>query len=121
MHPLKGLGAYRPHKASTSFLMVLLAVVAVAAPAAAQAAPKRIVALTPFGANTLVKLGVEPVGVGQTLGGQDRLSPKLKGVEIVAVPHANEDDIPSLTEYLRTNPDLGLDLGGAQWPHPHLG
>ena len=23
---------------------------------------------------------------------------------IIAVPHANEDDIPSLTEYLRTNP-----------------
>ena len=23
---------------------------------------------------------------------------------IVAVPHANEEDIPSLTEYLRTNP-----------------
>ncbi len=23
---------------------------------------------------------------------------------IIAVPHANEEDIPSLTEYLRTNP-----------------
>ena len=71
----------------------------------ATAAPKRIVALTPFGANTLVKLGVKPVGVGQTLGGADRLSPKLKGVEVLPLSHPNG---PNLEQLASLDPDLVL-------------
>ena len=45
-----------------------------------EAAPKRIVALTPFTANTVADLGVRPVAIGQMLGGDDRWSPRLRGV-----------------------------------------
>ena len=51
-------------------LLAIVALVALAAPA--QGAPKRIVALTPFTANTLAELGVRPVGVGFVLGGAER-------------------------------------------------
>jgi len=86
-------------------LLVALVVVALWAPAVAQAAPKRIVALTPFGANTLVKLGVKPVGVGQTLGGNERLSPKLKGVDVLPLSHPNG---PNLEQLASLDPDLVL-------------
>ena len=75
-------------------------------PSSAQAAPpKRIVALTPFAANTLVKLGVEPVGIGQTLGGQERFSPKLKGVTTLPLSHPNG---PNLEQLASLDPDLVL-------------
>jgi iron complex transport system substrate-binding protein len=73
-------------------------------PTTAQAA-QRIVALTPFSANTLVKLGVEPVGVGQTLGGKDRLSPKLDGVTVLPLSHPNG---PNLEQLASLDPDLVL-------------
>ena len=72
-------------------------------PPSAQAAPQRIVALTPFTANTLVKLGVMPVGVGQTLGGNERLSPKLKGVPVLPLSHPNG---PNLEQLASLDPDL---------------
>jgi iron complex transport system substrate-binding protein len=72
-------------------------------PAAAQAAPQRIVALTPFTANTLVKLGVKPVGIGQSLGGQERFSPKLKGVPVLPLSHPNG---PNLEQLASLDPDL---------------
>jgi iron complex transport system substrate-binding protein len=75
-----------------------------ASAAAAQSSPpKRIVALTPFVANTLVKLGVTPVGVGQTLGGNERLSPKLKGVPVLPLSHPNG---PNLEQLASLDPDL---------------
>ncbi len=73
------------------------------AAAAPHSTPKRIVALTPFAANTLVKLGVMPVGVGQTLGGNERLSPKLKGVPVLPLSHPNG---PNLEQLASLNPDL---------------
>ncbi len=73
-------------------------------PAGAQAAPpKRIVALTPFTANTLAKLGVKPVGIGQTLGGAERFSPKLKGVPTLPLSHPNG---PNLEQLASLDPDL---------------
>ncbi|MGC1852204.1 MAG: ABC transporter substrate-binding protein [Solirubrobacterales bacterium] len=72
-------------------------------PVNAQAAAQRIVALTPFAANTLVKLGVKPVGVGQTLGGNDRISPKLKGVPVLPLSHPNG---PNLEQLASLDPDL---------------
>jgi iron complex transport system substrate-binding protein len=85
-------------------IAVLLALVALALPAVSQAAPpKRIVALTPFAANTLAKLGVTPIGIGQTLGGAERFSPKLKGVTVLPLSHPNG---PNLEQLASMDPDL---------------
>ncbi len=80
-----------------------LAVLALVLPAAAAAEPQRIVALTPFAANTLAKLGVTPVGVGQTLGGETRLSPKLKDVTVLPLSHPNGANLEQLASL---DPDL---------------
>lgn len=87
-----------------SLLAVLLVLGVLALPASAQAAP-RIVALTPFGANTLAKLGVKPVAVGQTLGGRERISPKLKGVPVLTLSHPNG---PNLEQLASLEPDIVL-------------
>lgn len=87
-----------------SLLAVLLALGVLTLPASAQAAP-RIVALTPFGANTLAKLGVKPVAVGQTLGGRERISPKLKGVPVLTLSHPNG---PNLEQLASLEPDIVL-------------
>jgi iron complex transport system substrate-binding protein len=86
-----------------TLLGLLLAALLV--PAGAAAKPPRIVALTPFGANTLAKLGVRPVGVGQTLGGRERLSPKLKGVPVLPLSHPNG---PNLEQLASLEPDVVL-------------
>jgi iron complex transport system substrate-binding protein len=80
-----------------------LAALALGAPA--QAAPKRIAALTPFTANTLAELGVRPVAIGQTLGGHDRLDPRLKKVPTLALSHPNG---PNLEQLALRNPQLVL-------------
>jgi iron complex transport system substrate-binding protein len=87
-----------------SLLPVLLLLSVFVLPASAQAAP-RIVALTPFGANTLAKLGVKPVAVGQTLGGRERISPKLKGVPVLTLSHPNG---PNLEQLASLEPDIVL-------------
>ncbi|HEX7278222.1 MAG TPA: ABC transporter substrate-binding protein [Solirubrobacterales bacterium] len=87
-----------------SFLLAALLLTALALPASAQAA-QRIVALTPFGANTLAKLGVKPVAVGQTLGGRERISPKLKGVPVLPLSHPNG---PNLEQLASLDPDVVL-------------
>jgi len=87
-----------------SALTALLVLALLVVPASAQAAP-RIVALTPFGANTLAKLGVKPVAVGQTLGGRERISPKLKGVPVLTLSHPNG---PNLEQLASLEPDIVL-------------
>lgn len=87
-----------------TLLALLVAALVVVLPASAQAAP-RIVALTPFGANTLAKLGVRPVAVGQTLGGRERISPKLKGVPVLTLSHPNG---PNLEQLASLEPDVVL-------------
>lgn len=87
-----------------SLLLFALALAVLVLPASAQAAP-RIVALTPFGANTLAKLGVKPVAVGQTLGGRERISPKLKGVPVLTLSHPNG---PNLEQLASLEPDVVL-------------
>ncbi len=82
---------------------LLLLALALALPAAGRAAPQRIVALTPFAANTLARLGVTPVGVGETLGGAERFSPKLKGVPRLPLSHPNG---PNLEQLASLDPDL---------------
>jgi iron complex transport system substrate-binding protein len=81
---------------------VALAVVA-AAPAGA--APRRVVALTPFTANTLAALDVRPVGIGAVLGGAERLSPKLAGVPRLPLSHPNG---PNLEQLAQLRPQLVL-------------
>ncbi len=78
---------------------------AVAAPSAAAAPPKRIVTLTPFTANTVAELGVKPVGVGLVLGGSDRINPRLKGVKVLPLSHPNG---PNMEQLATLNPDLVL-------------
>lgn len=74
-----------------------------AASAAGAATPKRIVALTPFAANTLAKLGVEPVAIGQTVGGNERFAGRLKGVTVLPLSHPNG---PNLEQLVSLRPDL---------------
>ncbi|HEY4097120.1 MAG TPA: ABC transporter substrate-binding protein [Baekduia sp.] len=86
-----------------SAALVALPALALAAPAGA--APTRIAALTPFTANTLAELGVRPVAIGQTLGGHDRLDPRLKGVPTLALSHPNG---PNVEQLAVRNPQLVL-------------
>jgi iron complex transport system substrate-binding protein len=71
----------------------------------AGAAPKRVVALSPFQANTLAAVGVRPVGVGELLGGRERLSPKLDGVPRLPLSHPNG---PNLEQIAQLEPQLVL-------------
>lgn len=95
----------------------LLAVVLVAlATPGASAAPKRIVALTPFGANTLADIGVRPVAIGEVVGAQPRLSPKLAGVRRLALSHPAG---PNLEQLAVLNPQLVLS--SSAWRRGHAG
>jgi len=95
--------ARRASMGGGAFAVVGVAV-ALLAPVA-EAAPKRIVALAPFTANTLAGIGVKPVGVGQMLGGQKRLSPKLDGVRALPLSHPNG---PNMEQLARLSPQLVL-------------
>jgi iron complex transport system substrate-binding protein len=91
-----------PRRALLAAALALLALV-VAVPSAAQAAPKRIVALTPFSANTLAGLGVKPVGIGETLGGDKRYASNLKGAKRLTLSHPNG---PNMEELALLDPQL---------------
>ena len=90
-------------------LLKTIAVLALAllatGPPAAHAAPKRIVALTPFSANTLAGLGVEPVAVGETLAGKERFASNLRGVDTLTLSHPNG---PNMEELALLDPQLVL-------------
>jgi iron complex transport system substrate-binding protein len=62
-----------------------------------------------WGGDMVTKAGGRLLTGGVTSSsGFERISDEVVVAEdpdvIIAVPHANEEDIPSLTEYLRTNP-----------------
>jgi iron complex transport system substrate-binding protein len=85
-------------------VLLSLLVCLIAAPAAPAAkAPKRVVALTPFAANTMAFLGTQPVAVGQTLGGDRRLAPVLTRTPKLKLVHPVG---PSLEQLVRRKPDL---------------
>jgi iron complex transport system substrate-binding protein len=90
-------------------LAVLIAAFA-AAPADAAQAPKRVVALTPFAANTMANLGVRPVAVGQTLGGDRRLAPVLNTTRKLKLSHPNG---PNLEQLVKLRPKLVFT--SSQW------
>jgi iron complex transport system substrate-binding protein len=92
-----------PRHSLPAAALTALALLALAIPA--QAAPKRIAALTPFTGNTLAEIGVRPVAIGQTLGGRDRIDPRLKGVPTLALSHPNG---PNVEQLAVRNPQLVL-------------
>jgi len=79
--------------------------VALLAGAPAAGAAERVVALTPFTANTLASVGFQPVGVGHVLGGADRFSSRLAGVPRLPMAHPNG---PNMEQLARLRPDLVL-------------
>jgi iron complex transport system substrate-binding protein len=91
------------HRSLTA--LTLGAVTALTAAAGATAAPKRVVTLTPFTANTTVALGVRPVAIGQIPGSNDRFSPKLSGVKVLPLSHPNG---PNMEQLAVLNPNLVL-------------
>ena len=90
--------------------MKLLAALATALCAAtfaatpAQAAP-RVAALTPFAASTITRLGVRPVAIGQTLGGNDQYLASLRGVPVLTLSHPLG---PNLEQLATHNPSIVL-------------
>jgi iron complex transport system substrate-binding protein len=90
-------------------LAFVLIAAALAAPASADA-PKRIVALTPFSANTLAALGVKPIAIGDTLGGDENFSRSLRNVRTLPLAHPNG---PNMEQLASLRP--GLVLSSPTW------
>jgi iron complex transport system substrate-binding protein len=89
--------------------MKLLAALAIALSTAVLAAPaqaaQRVAALTPFSASTITRLGVRPVVVGQTLGGNDQYTASLKNVPVLKLTHPLGPNMEQLASY---NPAIVL-------------
>ena len=81
-------------RAACLALMVLTA--AIAAPVADARAPKRIVALSPFSANTLSSIGVRPIAIGQSLGGRETFARELQDVRTLPLAHPNGPNMEQL-------------------------
>jgi len=95
----------RPLAALAALPLALVALLAPVQPADAAKSEKkpRIVALTPFSANTLVKLGVKPIAIGEGQGGA-KLDPKLKKVPTLPLSHAANG--PNLEQLAQYDPDI---------------
>lgn len=85
--------------------IALLGALLAAGPITAAGSKKRIVALTPFSANTLVNVGVKPVAIGAMAVGKKGISPKLKGVKQLALSHPNG---PNMEQIAQIDPDVVL-------------
>src|SRR6478609_10343511 len=89
--------------------MKLLATLAIAISTAVLAAPAqaapRVAALTPFAASTITRLGVRPVVIGQTLGGNDTYLASLRGVPVLTLSHPLGPNLEQLATY---NPSIVL-------------
>jgi iron complex transport system substrate-binding protein len=97
-----------PRLATRAVCLALVVVAAALAVPATAAAPKRIVALTPFSANTLASLGVKPIAIGQTLGGDENFLPALRGVRTLPLAHPNG---PNMEQLASLRPGLVLSSG----------
>jgi len=91
----------RPLRASLVAAVAAALALLAPLPAASAAAP-RVVALTPFTANTVAALGIRPVAIGQVLGGHDRIDRRLRGVKVLPLAHPNGANIEQLAA-LRPN------------------
>lgn len=85
-----------------------------ASKARSSATAKRIAALTPFSANVLASLGVRPVAVGETLGGDNRRAAGLRNVKVLPLSHPSG---PNLEQLATLNPDTVLS--GPAWRKGH--
>lgn len=85
--------------------IALVVALAAAGPISASVSKKRIVALTPFSANTLVNVGVKPIAIGAMAVGKKGISPKLKGVKQLALSHPNG---PNMEQVAQIDPDVVL-------------
>lgn len=101
-----------PHNSRPAFgvlaaltLVAALTIAIVAQPAMAKSGSKRVVALTPFGANTLVTTGNKPVAIGQMAIGKKGMSPKLKKVKQLPLSHPNG---PNMEQIAQIDPDVVL-------------
>ncbi len=105
---------YRRNRAAVftpALLLIVASALLVFAPlASAGKPPKRVVALTPFAANTMANLGVQPIAVGQTLGGDRRLAPVLNLTRKLTLTHPNG---PNLEELAKLRPKLVFT--SSQW------
>ena len=99
-----------PRLATRAACLALLILAATLAVPAVAAAPKRIVALTPFSANTLASLGVKPIAIGQTLGGDHNFAPSLRNVRTLPLAHPNG---PNMEQLASLRP--GLVLSSPTW------
>jgi iron complex transport system substrate-binding protein len=99
-----------PRLATRAACVALAVLAAVLAAPATAAAPKRIVALTPFSANTLASLGVKPIAIGQTLGGDENFLPSLRSVRTLPLAHPNG---PNMEQLASLRP--GLVLSSPTW------
>ena len=86
-----------------SLLLAVLAAFALAAPQADAAKRPKVVAISPFAAATMVQLGVKPVAIGQTLGGDRRKPAALNGVRVLKLSHPNG---PNLEQLARIRPKI---------------
>ena len=86
-------------------LAALVALIASLTLASAASAAPRVVALTPFTANTLAIFGVTPLAIGQTVGGNDHFSRNLREVKRLSLSHPNG---PNLEQVAVLNPQLVL-------------
>jgi iron complex transport system substrate-binding protein len=96
--------AGRRTRPAAALLATVVLLAALAAAPAAQAAP-RVVALTPFTANTLAIFGVTPLAVGETVGGGEHFSRRLRDVERLPLAHPNG---PNLEQLAVLDPQLVL-------------
>jgi iron complex transport system substrate-binding protein len=99
------------HKSILAFaaLVALAAAFAVGGNDATAAKKQKIVALTPFSANTLAYTGTIPVAVGAQAAGHKAGSPKLKRVKKLALSHPNG---PNMEEIAKIDPDVVLSAQG---------
>jgi iron complex transport system substrate-binding protein len=86
-------------------LLLVLATVLLSCTAAQAATPSRVVALTPFTANTLATLKVKPVAIGQTVGGDGKYMRYLNGVKRLPLSHPLG---PNMEQLALVNPQLVL-------------
>jgi iron complex transport system substrate-binding protein len=79
-------------------LVVFAALIAGTASPANAAAPKRVVALTPFSANTMALLGQNPIAVGQALGSPNLFAPALRNLPILPLSHPSGPNMEQLAK-----------------------
>ncbi|HMT06193.1 MAG: ABC transporter substrate-binding protein [Solirubrobacterales bacterium] len=84
-------------------LLAAFMLLALASPQADAARNKRIVAISPFAAQTMIQLGVKPIRVGNTLGTTPRQKKLFRGIPSMQLSHPNG---PNLEQLASLRPDI---------------